>query len=138
MIAYLDTSTLVKVIAQEPDNDRAKRVWYDHPYRFTSRMTYAEARAALGRLTRARSTTPAGARAARDHLEFRWTQLQAIEVSDGLVRLAGDLAERRGLRGYDAVHLASALILGDDILMATWDTDLRDAAAAEGLATLNV
>jgi glutamate formiminotransferase len=43
------------------------------------------------------------------------------------------LAERHALRAYDAVHLASALALADpDVVVATWDQNLRAAAAAEG------
>jgi predicted nucleic acid-binding protein len=45
---------------------------------------------------------------------------------------AGRLAEEHGLRGYDAVHLASALAL-KETTMVTWDGDLRAAAAREGL-----
>jgi hypothetical protein len=37
------------------------------------------------------------------------------------------------VRGYDAVHLASALALeGDDVLLATWDNALNAAARATG------
>ncbi len=51
-----------------------------------------------------------------------------------LARQAGDLAEELGLRGYDAVHLASALALGGDITFVTWDDELRGAAAKSGCA----
>jgi uncharacterized protein len=45
------------------------------------------------------------------------------------------LTHRHGLRGYDAVHLASALALTSTrIVLATWDADLRRAAVTEGLA----
>jgi hypothetical protein len=55
------------------------------------------------------------------------------------------LAEEYGLRGYDAVHLASALLphqsrcerhLPDLIFLAA-DEDLLQAAATEGLSTDN-
>jgi predicted nucleic acid-binding protein len=38
------------------------------------------------------------------------------------------------LRGYDAVHLASALALGDAITFVSWDRELRRAAAQSGCA----
>ncbi len=52
-----------------------------------------------------------------------------------------DLAERRGLRGYDAVHLAAALLVAEaqysagrpPLTFVSADTDQRQAAAAEGL-----
>ena len=56
-------------------------------------------------------------------------------MTDEVVRHAGDLAERHALRGYDAVHLASALAAAaDDAVLVTWDDDLGRAARAEGLA----
>jgi len=62
-----------------------------------------------------------------------------IGISEPLVRLAGDLAERHALRGYDAVHLASGLILKDrlglQVSFSTWDIPLRQAAATTGLLT---
>ncbi|HVT17946.1 MAG TPA: hypothetical protein VHQ90_17430 [Thermoanaerobaculia bacterium] len=47
------------------------------------------------------------------------------------------LCRRHPLRGADAVHLASALLLreeGLDVLFACSDRHLLEAAAAEGLA----
>ena len=71
-------------------------------------------------------------------MEDHWDEIDTVEVTDDLVRFAGDLADRRALRGYDAVHLASALILGDEVVMATWDRELSDAASEEGLPTLTI
>lgn len=54
-----------------------------------------------------------------------------------LARKSGELAERLGLRGYDAVHLASALALGDgEVALITWDLDLRAAAENMGLGVI--
>lgn len=48
---------------------------------------------------------------------------------------AGDIAERYGLGGYDAVHLASALTVPDRyLLMVAWDRRLRAATEQAGLA----
>ncbi len=65
-----------------------------------------------------------------------------IEVLAATVAHAMDLAERHGLRGYDAVQLAAALELNARCLAAgaapplviTADVELNQAAAAEGLA----
>jgi len=44
------------------------------------------------------------------------------------------VAERFQLRAYDAVHLASALVVdGGDTAVITWDTTLARAASAAGL-----
>jgi predicted nucleic acid-binding protein len=63
-------------------------------------------------------------------IEALYEELDVIGLDAALARVAGDLAERHALRGYDAVHLASALAIDDrDLVMATWDRDLAAAAA---------
>jgi predicted nucleic acid-binding protein len=56
--------------------------------------------------------------------------LVGIDVQ--LAREAGELAERLGLQGYDAVHLATALALSGDTTLVSWDEELRRAAARCG------
>lgn len=63
------------------------------------------------------------------------TELVIIGVDEALARRAGELADEHALRGYDAVHLASALALGPgNTILVTWDRDLSNAAATEDLA----
>ena len=63
------------------------------------------------------------------------TELVIVGVDEALARRAGELADERALRGYDAVHLASALALGPgETILVTWDRDLSNAAAGAGLA----
>lgn len=58
-----------------------------------------------------------------------------IGLDAPLARTAGALAERHALRGYDAVHLASAAAIdAPHLVVATWDRDLADAAIAQELA----
>ena len=57
-----------------------------------------------------------------------------------IARSAGELAEVYGLRGFDAIHLASALHLRDRVtpvpfVLAASDRRLRDAAERAGLQT---
>jgi predicted nucleic acid-binding protein len=52
-----------------------------------------------------------------------------IGVDEALAHEAGKLADNHALRGYDAVHLASALSVEDDeLVVVTWDRDLAAAA----------
>jgi hypothetical protein len=73
-------------------------------------------------------------RTSRLLLEERWDQLGLIQITDAIVHLASDLADRDALRGDDAVHLASALTAGDgaELLMVTWDDALGGAALRHG------
>lgn len=60
--------------------------------------------------------------------------LVTIGVDYELTRNAGEHAEHWGLRGYDAVHLTTALELGDqEVVLVTWDRDLAQAAERVGL-----
>jgi hypothetical protein len=58
-------------------------------------------------------------------------------VSEALVSRAEMLAWDYGLRGYDAMQLASALTwqesIGEDVFLGTFDGQLREAAPGAGL-----
>ncbi len=117
----------------ERGSDLAGRLWDDARRVVSSRIAYAEGRAALA-LARRSGRLPRGYQDARTSFDNAYDELEAVDVSDEIVRHAGDLAERHALRGYDAVHLASALATGDDAVVVTWDDDLGLAARAEGLS----
>ena len=62
-------------------------------------------------------------------------ELRPVELTARVAKAAGVLAERRDLRGADAVHLASALEVGvPDLVMAVWDRRLLAGAVAERLS----
>ena len=99
----------------------------------SSQLVYPEARAAAAAARRGRRITSATLRRAVDRIDGFCTELDAIGLDPDLAQTAGELAETHGLRGYDAVHLATALsINGDSMLLATWDGDLANAAVAAG------
>jgi predicted nucleic acid-binding protein len=78
-------------------------------------------------------------RAAVGDFESLHAQLDIVEVTEGLVRGAGALAEQFALRGYDAVHLASARLVNDrEMVLAAGDQSLLSAARAVGIATANL
>jgi predicted nucleic acid-binding protein len=97
----------------------------------SSRLAHAEVRAALAAASRARRLTVRRFEAAVDQWEGVWLASQTIELSDPLVRRAGDHA----LTGADAVHLASAEAL-PEVVVATWDRRLGRAAATVGLGVV--
>jgi predicted nucleic acid-binding protein len=66
-----------------------------------------------------------------------YEELAAIGVDEQLTRMAGELTSEYGLRGYDAVHLATALDLADrDVALVSWDRDLCRVGGEAGLAVL--
>jgi len=65
--------------------------------------------------------------------------MTVVEVRPALVRRVPELVARRPLRGYDAVHLAAALVLRERGAAVTFwaaDAGLVDAARAEGSRTI--
>ena len=78
-------------------------------------------------------------RTAVEDFEAVHEQLDFIEVTENLVGQAGSLAEQFGLRGYDAVHLASAGLVNDpELVLAAGDQTLLGAARAAGIATADL
>ena len=137
MTLYLDTSALVKLYVSE-QGSAAVHAWTSAASLVaTARITYAEARAAIAQTRRLGGLTPAELRRAVAELDAGWTGLLRIDISEALVTRAGRLAEEHGLRGYDAVQLASALdarpVTGD-YLFASFDDALNTAAVREGLS----
>ena len=65
-----------------------------------------------------------------------WRAIRPVELTPEVALDAGSLAHSRALSGADAVHLASALRCGDDVVVATWDRRLHDGAFALGLAVV--
>jgi predicted nucleic acid-binding protein len=105
------------------------------PYPATSSiLSYPEARAALAAARRGGRLSVAAHRRASEDFESLQGELSLIGIDAGLARQAGQLAEQFALRGYDAVHLASALSTGELVTLVSWDNDLRRAATENGCA----
>jgi predicted nucleic acid-binding protein len=100
----------------------------------SSILCYPEGRAALAAARRARRLSAKGYGRACEEFESLQSELVQIGVDGPLARQAGELADELALRGYDAVHLASALALGADTTLVSWDEDLKRAAAQRGCA----
>lgn len=115
----------------EPGSDVAAALWDRATTVASSQLIYPEARAAAAAAHRAGRIDARTLRAAVRTIDQLCEQLETIGLDDALARAAGELAERCGLRGYDAVHLASAGAIDDaDLVVATWDRDLAEAAVS--------
>ena len=135
MIAYFDTSAIIPLIISEPSSDRCNRMWNEASRVVSVRLLYPEARAALAKAERMGRLRPRQRVAAVVELETIITEVDHIEVTEALARLAGELAQAHGLRGYDAVHLAAASAVADsDVVLVTGDSDLANAANSIGIA----
>ena len=118
----------------EAGSDLVAELWAAPLDATSSILCYPEARAALAAAYRDGRLGAGTYRRAREDFEEVYGELLVIGVDRELAVGAGQLAEELGLRGYDAVNLASALAREADVTFVSWDAQLRRAAAASGCA----
>lgn len=117
----------------EAGSDLAEELWATSSMRISSQLLYPETRAALAAATRAGRIDAQTLRRAVVDLDRAAAAMRLIGIDDALARAAGGLAEEHALRGYDAVHLGTALGVDDPgLLVVTWDRELASAARACG------
>ena len=137
MILYLDTSALVKLYVEEPLSQELTAVVAEAEAVATSLLAYAESRAAFARARREARLSPQIYRRIVEAFVEDWPRYISVAITDGLVKDAGDLAASRALRGYDALHLASALSLRQQVTVSVtflaFDRALSLAAKREAL-----
>lgn len=101
----------------------------------SSRLAHPEVCGALAAAGRKHDLTPKAVDEAFVSWGSFWSAIRPIELTAPVEERAGELARRAGLRGADAIHLASALVIPqNELVMAVWDRRLHAAAVAEGLA----
>jgi predicted nucleic acid-binding protein len=138
VILYVDTSSLVKPYLDEQHADEVIE-WIETAEAVaTSRVSYPEAASALARRHAAGHITRAHLRLSLDDLDGHWDEFLVVDLAE---RLAAELAVRHALRGFDAVHLAAAVLLrdavgSDGLAFSSFDEELNRAAVSEGLIVL--
>jgi predicted nucleic acid-binding protein len=127
-LVYLDSSALVKLVVREAESD-ALRVWVAmHPATITSALAIAEVRRAVGRLSPQRGLS--------DRARLVLDGVALLAVDQDVLERAARLAPKE-LRTLDAIHIASALSLGADLLaFVTYDDRQRDAARKARLSVV--
>ena len=137
MITYLDSSALVKLYTQESGSEETLAFVGRADVRGTGLIARAEVAATFGKAVRLKALTREEARAALEVFRRQWPDLFHVDVNETVVAQADALAWAHGLRGYDAVHLASALLwqqsISSPVTLATFDRQLWDAAQLVGL-----
>lgn len=138
MILYLDTSALVKQLVTEFGSSAVNRFVATAHIIGTSIITRAEVAAALAKAVRIGGLRQDEASATLASFRNRWATLARVQVTEALIAKADALAWEHNLRGYDAVHLASALFwqesLSEPVTLATFDAQLWRAGLPVGLS----
>jgi len=134
---YVDASALVKRYVTERGSAEVIALTTGAAAVATALVTRAEVAAAFARAVRAGVLDDVGGRRAQRRFSREWPNLMRIPATEMLVARAEALAWEHGLRGHDAVQLASALTwqeaLGQEIVLATYDRQLWEAAPHAGL-----
>ena len=143
---YLDSSVVVKRYVDEAGSAwlRGLLAPAADALVFTSRLTAVETVSAFARRLRDGTLTTDEFTALRDaFLTHCLDEYQLIPVAADIITLSCALLERRPLRAYDAVHLATALVVQGflarrgqaSLTFLSADDRLNRAAAVEGLPT---
>ena len=142
MFLYLDSSALVKRYVDEPHSEAVGHLMDEALAIGTSAISRVEVGAALARAARGNRLDTEGARRAQKQFAEDWPDFGKVPVTDRLLTRAERLAWKHGLRAYDAVQLAAALVceqtstqLDESILVTCFDDELTAAANDEGLRT---
>jgi len=140
MILYLDTSALLKKYFRETGSDEVIARWKDATGIVTSSVAYAEALASIHRKKRDLKFNNDIFKKIIHLFRRDWNSLIRVDVTDELNDWIDKMVSHYPLRGFDAIHLASALIVHDRLpekfLFACYDNNLLQAAHSAGLQTL--
>jgi len=140
MILYLETSALLKRYFKEAGSVEIVSKWKEAAAIITSSVAYAETLASLYRKKREISMNRTIFESILRSFRRDWASFIRVEVTDDLNESIDKIVANHPLRGSDAIHLASALIIHERIpeqfLFACFDKTLSQAAQMEGLKTL--
>jgi len=125
---YVDSSALLKLVLSEPESPALEQALSRWPDRISSVLLPIECRRIVLRAGNPPEVV--------DRLAKELSGVALIRLEEAVQTLAGTIGPPR-LRSLDAIHLASALSIGDyPEAFVTYDERLADAARAVGLNVL--
>jgi uncharacterized protein len=124
-VAYVDSSALLKLAVREPETAALEAHLAERDGLVSSRLAVLECRRAARRTRHVRVL-----QAVDDVLEA----IYLLDITQAILDAAAG-ADPPVLRSLDAIHLATALSIGDEqVEVITYDTRFAAAAHANGLA----
>jgi predicted nucleic acid-binding protein len=126
-LIYVDTSALLRLAIPDDTTPAVERLMDPSVHLVSSVLLQIEAR--RGTLRRAPRRLP--------RVDQLLAQVDALAINDAVVETASRLPDLL-LRPLDAIHLATALLIREDLeAVLTYDDRIAAAAAAHGLAVLS-
>ena len=136
MICYFDTSAFVPLLINEPGRVTAAEMREKADWLVASQLLYVEAAGALAQARRMGRLDNEKHAKALDRLDEVHEEFEIVEISESLVRRGAALTHEFGLRGYDAVHCASAELLAvPEFVFVSGDKKLLYACEQLGMTT---
>jgi predicted nucleic acid-binding protein len=140
MNLYLDASALTKRYLEEDGSSEVVSLLSADHVVGSAAVTLAEVTSAFRRAALGGRVSEEAASLAREACLADQGGIVWFNVTRSSVALASTIAWRHALRGFDAIHLSSAMRWADTLgegrglIFATFDQRLAEAARAEGLA----
>ncbi|MBI5141679.1 MAG: type II toxin-antitoxin system VapC family toxin [Nitrospirae bacterium] len=140
MILYCDTSALIKRYVDEEGSMAVDDLWRQAHVVAVSVVAFAESAATFSRKYREQVLTAQEYASCMNMLKSDYRSFVLIPITDTLNMRIEQLVSNYQLRGFDAIHLASALVLkesgGLPVHFACFDRALNEAAKNEGLQNI--
>ncbi len=142
MIAYFDSSSIVKWFFDESYSGLSRSLKDDTDISFTSILSYPEVLSAFNHAWREGRCKKSDMEIISGEFQRIWDDFRWIKVNEKMIYKTRELIFKHGLRGYDAVHLAAAIMLREegelnDLFFSCFDRVLNRAARKEGLLIHN-
>jgi predicted nucleic acid-binding protein len=137
VILYLDTSALVKRYVEEDGSERVDSLWEEAAEVVTSTVAFAEGMSAFCRKWREGVISETDCFQTIAEFKSEYLRFALVPITPESNRIVEGLLLKYPLRGFDAIHLASALLIRReadfDVTFACFDAALSGAAKGEGL-----
>lgn len=137
MILYYDTSALIKRYVEEDGSKEVDHLWEGGTAIITSTVAFAEIMAAFSRKYREGILSRADYLKTISEFKNEYSKLILVSMNPDLNQVIEKLLFKHPLRGFDAIHLASALLIQKEgpltVRFVCFDRQLNKAAVEEGL-----
>ena len=111
MIAYFDSSSIVKWFFDEPFMELARDIKDKAGSIFPSLISFPEVMSAFNRAWKEGRCLKPEIEIVRDEFMRIWPDFRWIKIDERLTVRTENLIFRYNLKGFDAVHMASAILL---------------------------
>jgi len=143
ILYYLDASAWVKRYYRETGTDWVQNLFVQNPTLACASLGVVEVMATLARKRKAVEISPELFEQKAQELEDDWSRFVQVQFTTEVVDLARRSAKTLALRGADAIHLASALVIrgrleeNDQLIFIGSDDELLRAAESSGLVVID-